>query len=80
MPSVYTDRFGDGIISVSIYYRRKNSVSNSVAFLRFSGSVFIVLDVVRILNGRTILYNLISNYCKNKIKITRIKIDIDKNY
>jgi hypothetical protein len=38
------------------------------------------LDVVRILNGRTILYNLISNYCKNKIKITRIKIDIDKNY
>jgi hypothetical protein len=30
---------GDRIISVGIYYRRKNSVGNSVGFLRFSGSV-----------------------------------------
>jgi len=37
-PSVYTDRFWDEIISVGIHYRRKNSVGNSVAFLRFSGS------------------------------------------
>jgi hypothetical protein len=36
--SVYTDRFEDGIISVGIYYRRKNSIGNSVGFLRFSGS------------------------------------------
>jgi hypothetical protein len=39
IPSVYTDRFGDEIISVGINYRRKDSVDNSVAFLRFSGSV-----------------------------------------
>jgi len=38
IPSVYTDRFWDGIISVGIYYRRKNSVGNTVAFIRFSGS------------------------------------------
>jgi hypothetical protein len=37
-PSVYTDKFGDGIISVGINYRRKDSVGNSVAFLWFSGS------------------------------------------
>jgi len=37
-PSVYIDRFWDGIISVGINYRRKYSVGNSVAFLRFSGS------------------------------------------
>jgi hypothetical protein len=36
--SVYTDRFWDRIISVGINYRRKDSVGNSVAFLRFSGS------------------------------------------
>jgi hypothetical protein len=39
IPSVYTDRFWDGIIFVGINYRRKDSVGNSVAFLRFSGSV-----------------------------------------
>jgi hypothetical protein len=38
MPSVYTDRFWDEIISVGNYYRRKNSVGNSVGFLQFSGS------------------------------------------
>jgi len=37
-PSVYTDGFGDGIISVGIHYRQKYSVGNSVTFLWFSGS------------------------------------------
>jgi hypothetical protein len=37
--SVYTDRIGDGIISVGKNYRRKNSVGNFVGFRRFSGSV-----------------------------------------
>ena len=41
--------------------------------------VSIVSDVVCILNGRIILYNLIFNYCKNKIKKIRIKIDTHKN-
>ena len=36
--SVYTDRFWDGIVFGGNYYRRKNSVSNSVGFHRFSGS------------------------------------------
>ena len=44
IPSVYTDRVGDGIISVGINYRRKNSIGNSVAFLRFSGSDTDTLD------------------------------------
>jgi len=35
-----TDRFWDGIMSVGINYRRNVSVGNSVAFLRFSGSVY----------------------------------------
>ena len=39
MPSVYTDRFWDGIISVGNNYRQKKSVGNSFSFLRFSGSV-----------------------------------------
>jgi hypothetical protein len=39
IPSVYTDRFWDRIMSVGINYRRNFSVGNSVAFLRFSGSV-----------------------------------------
>jgi hypothetical protein len=39
IPSVYTDRFWDGIMSVGINYRRNIFVGNSVAFLRFSGSV-----------------------------------------
>jgi len=37
-PSVYTDKFWDGIMFVGNYYRQKNSVGNSVGFLRFSGS------------------------------------------
>jgi len=37
--SVYTGRFWDGIISVGNLYQLKDSVGNSVAFLRFSGSV-----------------------------------------
>ena len=41
IPSAYTDRFWDGIMSVGINYRRNISVGNSVAFLRFSGSVLI---------------------------------------
>jgi hypothetical protein len=49
-------------------------------FILFILYIITVCDVVRILNGRTILYNLIFNYCINKIKRTRIKIDIDKNY
>jgi hypothetical protein len=37
-PSVYTDRFWDGIISVGKYYRRKNFIGNFVGFRRFSSS------------------------------------------
>jgi hypothetical protein len=39
MLSIYTDRFWDGIISVSNNYRWKNFVGNSVGFRWFSGSV-----------------------------------------
>jgi hypothetical protein len=36
--SVYTDRIGDGIISIGKNYRQKKFVGNFVGFRRFSGS------------------------------------------
>jgi hypothetical protein len=52
IPSVYTDRFGDGIMSVGNHYRRNISVGNSVAFLRFSGSVIRDIDGDELFGGQ----------------------------